>query len=111
MYLPIKLKEENRPIIEALIDSGAQGTLIHPSIVQQYHLQTKQKVHPLQAVNVDGTNNKMGLITKEIPLSFQWSNQEESDPWMHVVVHVADIGQEDFIIGYDLLEKYNPIIN
>ena len=111
LYLPIKLRNVKGTIIEALIDSGCTGTAIHPNFIKKHQLPTSLKERPVRAWNVDGTINKMGLITQEVPLEFQWSNQEESDPWMHLIASVVDIGPIDLILGYDFLKKYNPLID
>jgi len=91
-----------------LLDSGCQNTVISPQVIEKHHLQLILKDRPLRAINIDGSPNKIGLVTHEVNICFQWANQEESDPWMHVKAHVAEIGNDDLVLGYDFLDKYNP---
>jgi len=56
--------------------------------------------------NVDGTNNKAGQILEAIDLTVN-NNGEQA---LHAF-YVADIGQDDFILGYPFLEASNPDID
>ena len=48
---------------KALLDSGAEGMIIHERFVERNHLSTKKLTRPLPAQNVDGTQNTHGSIT------------------------------------------------
>jgi len=55
---------------------------------------------------VDGTNNKAGQILEAVDLTVN-NNGEQA---LHAF-YVADIGQDDFILGYPFLEASNPDID
>jgi len=55
---------------------------------------------------VDGTNNKAGQILEAVDLTVN-NNGEQA---LHAF-YVADIGQDDFILGYPFLEALNPDVD
>ena len=63
-----------------------------------------QKARKVQ--NVDGTTNKSGQILEAVDLTVN-NNGEQV---LHAF-YVADIGQDDFILGYLFLEASNPDID
>jgi hypothetical protein len=56
--------------------------------------------------NVDGTNNKLGEVTDEVRLSIRHENYDEEHRFL-----VADIGEDDIILGYPFFEATNPLID
>jgi len=56
--------------------------------------------------NVDGTSNKARQILEAVDLTVN-NNGEQA---LHTF-YVADIGQDDFILGYPFLEASNPDID
>ena len=56
--------------------------------------------------NVDGTTNKSGQILEAVDLIVN-NNGEKA---LHTF-YIADIGQDDFILGYPFLEASNPYID
>ena len=61
---------------------------------------------PRKVRNVDGTTNRMGRITQEVQLMIQYDD--------FVTLHrflVADIGEDNLILGYPFFEAANPRIN
>jgi len=56
--------------------------------------------------NVDGTSNKAGQILEAVDLTVN-NNGEQA---LHAF-YVADIGQDDFILGYPFLEASNPDVD
>jgi hypothetical protein len=56
--------------------------------------------------NVDGTNNKLGEVTNEVRLSIRHENYDEEHRFL-----VADIGEDDIILGYPFFEAANPLID
>jgi Aspartyl protease len=91
---------------EALLDSEATESLINPRLIKQHRLPTKQLPKGRKLFNVDGTLNKQGEITKVVILTIQCKN--------HCAPHrflVADIGEDDIILGYPFFEATNPQID
>ena len=63
LRFPIRLQYRARTVTTtALIDCGATGNFIDPSLVDRLLLPSRA-IPPLQAFNVDGTTNKQGRIT------------------------------------------------
>jgi len=54
---------------KALLDSGATENLIHPRMVEKYDLSTQKLPKARQLLNVDGTVNKLGSVTKIVVLT------------------------------------------
>jgi len=55
---------------------------------------------------MDGTDNKAGQILEAVDLTVN-NNGEQA---LHAF-YIADIGQDDFILGYPFLEASNPDID
>ena len=59
-----------------LVDSGATDNFIDPRLIQRLRLGT----HPLERArkiwNIDGTNNKAGMITNHVDLSIQTGQKQ-----------------------------------
>ncbi|KAF9439906.1 hypothetical protein P691DRAFT_689346, partial [Macrolepiota fuliginosa MF-IS2] len=47
----------------SLLDSGAAGLYIDPSLVEQWDLATKPLDHPITVINADGSTNDQGKAT------------------------------------------------
>ena len=90
---------------KALLDSRVTENLIHPRIVEKYDLLTQKLPEARQLLNIDGTVNKLGSITEIVILTIQ----SNSHNWSHKFL-VADIREDDFILGYPFFEATNPNI-
>ena len=74
---PIRLQYRTRTVATTtLIDCGATGNFIDPSLIQRLLLPS-QPIQPLQAFNVDGTANKQGQITATTKVHCKASTFEE----------------------------------
>ncbi len=97
---------QERVTKKALLDSGATESFIHPWLAKKLALITYQLEKPRQVRNVDGTSNWLGKVTKEA--KFQVFHES------HCQIHhflIADIGENDIILGYPFFEVANPIID
>jgi len=74
--------------------------------VKQLKLITRTLPKARKVQNVDGTNNKAGQILEAVDLMIN-NNRVQA---LHAF-YVADIGQDDFILGYPFLEASNPDID
>ncbi len=97
---------QERVTKKALLDSGATESFIHPRIVEKLSLSTYSLERPRQVRNVDGMNNRLGKVTKEA--KFQVFH--ESHCQNHCFL-IADIGEDDIILGYPFFEAANPMID
>jgi aspartyl protease len=57
---------EQRATRNALLDSGATESFIHPRIVHELQLPTNQLHCPQMVHNVDGMNNRLGEVTNKV---------------------------------------------
>jgi hypothetical protein len=56
--------------------------------------------------NVDGTDNRLGEVTKEVRMRIRHKDHDK----MHRLL-VTDIGEDNIILGYPFFEAANPLIN
>jgi len=75
-------------------------------MVKQLKLATRTLPKARKVQNVDGTDNKAGQILEAVDLTVN-NNREQA---LHAF-YVADIGQDDFILGYPFLEASNPDVD
>ena len=75
-------------------------------MVEHLTLQTRKLQVPRSVRNVDGTPNKAGKITDAIDLITDHRGMKTTH-----VFFVADIGPDNFILGYPFLEACAPIVN
>jgi len=107
IQVPFQLRTRRKWVDrKALLDSGATECFIHPHAVKQLKLTTQILPKARKVQNVDGTNNKAGQILEAVDLTVN-NNGEQA---LHAF-YVADIGQDDFILGYPFLEASNPDID
>ena len=91
---------------KVLLDSGATECFVHHRTVQRLGLETRKLMNPRSIQNVDGTPNKAGQITEAVELLTNHCGTKT----MHTFF-VADIGPDDFILGYPFLKACAPIVN
>jgi len=101
--LQTKMKQVNQ---KALLDCGATECFIYPWAVECLKLATRKLIKPCKVQNVDGTPNKSGEILEAVDLIVNNNGQRASHAFF-----VANIGQDDFILGYPFFEASNPNIN
>lgn len=105
--LKVMLSVGNRQIaIEALIDSGATCSTIHPRITRKQKLPLHELEEPRTVRNADGTLNKEGKITHEVKTLLY--DGLDSLPQTFAVINT---GTDDLILGIDYLQKRNPEID
>ena len=86
-----------------LVDSGATNNFMDPRTVKHFKLGTQKLGEPQKIRNIDGTNNRAGMITNFMDLSVQ-VNQEMAK--MRFLI--TDLGIEDAILGYPWLAQFEP---
>jgi len=107
IQVPFQLRTRKKQVDrKALLDSGATECFIHPHAVKQLKLATRTLPKVRKVQNVDGTNNKAGQILEVVDLTVN-NNGEQA---LHAF-YIADIGQDDFILGYPFLEASNPDVD
>jgi hypothetical protein len=98
--------ESERVEEEALLDSGATECFIHPRFATKYNLSGQTLDKPRHVRNVDGTTNRMGQIKEEVLLMIQYQDTITKHRFL-----LADIGEDNLILGYPFFEAGNPSIN
>jgi len=90
----------------ALIDSGATENFIDYRTVAKLRLGITKLPQQQKIFNVDGTENKAGLIKHCVHLYIKYGNQQKQSKFF-----VTNLGKEQAILGYPWLEEFNPEIN
>ena len=98
----------NNKIIEtpALIDSGAGGTFINQNHAQKIGYKLTELETLVKAYNVDGTENKKGMIKNYVNLQFSLNGKEFQERF-----YVTGLGKQKIILGLPWLKRHNPEIN
>ena len=106
LRFPIRLRYRARTITTtALIDCGATGNFIDPSLISHLLLPSRA-IPPLQAFNVDGTVNKQGRITAATTVHCQAANFEDD-----LTLMIVSLGRPQVVLGMPWLTKHNPRID
>lgn len=90
----------------ALLDSGTTENFMHLRAVKQLKLKTTSLSHPRKVRNVDGTTNTGGDIHEFATLEVLYNGRKHDHRFF-----VADIGPDNFILGYPFFEASSPNIN
>src|SRR5260221_241909 len=107
IQVPFKLQTRSKRVNQrALLDSGATECFINPRAVQRLQLPTKKLLRPRSVRNVDGTLNKAGIIDKAVELQIDYNGTKTKHNFF-----VADIGIDEFLLGYPFLEAARPDID
>ena len=107
IYIPFALRTKERRVYQkALLDSGATECFIHPRVVKRLWIKTKTLQQPRNVRNVDGTPNKAGKITE----AAEFVTNHAGTKTTHVFF-VADIGPDDYILGFPFLEANEPTVD
>ena len=106
LRFPIKLRYRARTVTTtALIDCGATGNFIDPSLVSRLLLPSRT-IPPLQAFNVNGTVNKQGRITAATTVHCQ-ANGFKDD----LTLMIISLGRSQIVLGMPWLTRHNPHID
>jgi len=92
--------------VEALLDSGATGSLINRDFVCSKGMSTWTLLHNILVFNVDGSPNKAGQISEVVDVVFCYKTHSE-----RMLLAVSGLGKQSLILGYDWLKNHNPKIN
>jgi predicted aspartyl protease len=86
-----------------LVDSGATDNFIDPRLIKRLGLGTQKLDRPKKIWNIDGTNNKAGLIQEYVDLEIRTGDKEKQMQFL-----ITDLGLEDLILGYPWLAAFEP---
>jgi RNase H-like domain found in reverse transcriptase/Reverse transcriptase (RNA-dependent DNA polymerase)/Integrase zinc binding domain/Chromo (CHRromatin Organisation MOdifier) domain/gag-polyprotein putative aspartyl protease len=88
----------------ALVDSGAQGSIINREFAEMHNLPFKVKSKPMKLILADGESTRDGEVTHYVPVKLKVGDHEEI-----LSLDVSTIGY-DAILGLSWLKKHNPAI-
>ena len=105
--VPFQLRTSRKRVDQkALLDSRATECFIHPRVVAQLQLMKRKLDKPRKVQNIDGTANKDGEILEVVDLLVNNNGKEATHAFF-----VANIGQDDYILGYPFFEASTPNVN
>lgn len=90
----------------AMLDSGANVCLIHPRLVKDQSLPSIPKRRAIRLRTIDNSDVRSGLITHEVHLRVFIGDHEED-----LVFDVAEIGDDNLILGINWLRRHNPAVD
>jgi hypothetical protein len=85
------------------VDSGATDNFIDPRLIKRLGLKSLRLDRSRKIWNIDGTTNRAGMITDYVDLNVQTGAQSDKMRFL-----VTDLGQEDLILGYPWLARFEP---
>lgn len=97
-------------VVQAMMDSGAQGNFISPDIAVLHRFPTQVKEDPYQLTVVDGTSTSyqdgnVNVETEPLVMITPSGHTEE------IQFDVTEIGQHQIILGMPWLQKHNPTVD
>ena len=95
----------------ALLDSGAEGLIIHEHYAKNNRLTLRTLVKPRPAQNVDGTENLNGLICHTTIQHLRLRDSASNAHDERAEFYITNIGDYDMILGTDWLRFHNPEVD
>ena len=95
----------------AIIDSGATGSFIDTQLARRLNLETTPLSRPVKAINVDGTTNCKGNITREGDVHLSFTDYTDHPHEEITRLMVLNLGKPQLILGMPWLQKWNPEID
>ena len=99
-------RTRERATASALIDSGATENFIDVQTAERWGLPRKTLPRPRPIVNVDGTENKAGMVTEACILEVLHNNKQHLQRF-----YVTDLGFDRVLLGYPWLSTFSPQID
>jgi hypothetical protein len=104
MKIPVSFRTSYaRADKQILVDSGATDNFIDPRLLKRLGLRSLRLERPRKIWNIDGTNNRAGMISDYVDLNVQSGNKGTKMRFL-----VTDLGLEDLILGYPWLAYFEP---
>ena len=86
-----------------LVDSGATDNFIDPWLIRWLRLGTHNLEWAQKIWNIDGTNNKAGLIMNYVDLNIQTGQKQAKMRFL-----ITNLGNKDLILGHPWLANFKP---
>jgi hypothetical protein len=91
---------------KALVDSGATENFIDWRLAKALKVQTTLLPRPQKVYNVDGTENKAGVIERHVKLRVRQGEKERVQTFF-----ITNLGDPRIIFGYPWLYHFQPQID
>ena len=107
LLVPVTLHSKHaQHNIKALLDSGASGEFIDPSLVTKYNLPKFELSKVIKTFNADKSENASGTCTHYTKLKV-----EINDQVMTIMPKIVSLGLHPLFLGITWLKCYNPDVN
>ena len=94
-----------------LVDSGAEGLIIHEPFARRHNLSLRTLRKPLPAHNVDGSENRSGDIRYTTIQKIQLQDTQGHTHTETAEFYITNTGDYDLVFGTDWLHHHNPEVN
>ena len=91
---------------EAMLDSGASSVFVNADYAARHGLRLRPLERPIHLRNADNSPNAIGCIRHDVLLTVDIQGHVEE-----LAAAVANIGDDDMIIGIDWFRHHNPRID
>jgi len=92
--------------VRALLDSGVTGLFMSRRLAEKQGFKLEKLARPIKVRNIDGSDNRGGLITHEVEANMYYKGHVEQ-----VRMDVYELGKTEVILGMLWLAAHNPEIN
>lgn len=112
MLLPVSISGESKSgpetvEVKAMLDCGAGGeAFIDQNYIRKQGWKTKELAEPLVAKNVDGTENKVGMIRRFVDITLNVLGRKTD-----LRCYVTGLGRQKLILGLPWLQHNNPDVD
>ena len=90
----------------ALLDSGCTGTTMDQQFTKEKGLETHKLPQSIPVYNADGSINQAGSITEFAIVELTIDDHKEQ-----IAMGLFQLSTHAIFLGYDWLQKHNPIVN
>ena len=97
---------QERATASALINSGVMENFINIQTAERWGLPRKVLPRPWPIMNVDGTENKAGMVTEVCILEVLYNKNQHLQRF-----YVTDLEFNQVLLGYPWLSTFSPQIN
>ena len=101
-FEPNTIKADKR----ALLDSGATHNFLDKQMVNRLKIRTKELKTPRTVRNIDGTDNKEGMLTQYTNLEITFNGQTYIQQF-----YIMNLGEDRAIFGFPWMQTFEPEIN
>ena len=90
----------------ALVDSGATENFMDNWMVERLGIGKREMTTPRRVFNVDGSENKQGILTHYCLLRVKKGKEEDLQRF-----YITSLGGDRAILGYPWLHRFSPTID